>query len=250
MDHRLNGIISWLAAPIALYLGLRMRAATPRLLPPPGNKSGHIGNDTEPAYNILVVGDSSAAGVGVEDINQSIGPQLGAILHRETGAAVSWRIAGANSAICENIRDHVVPNLERHRYTHIILCAATNDMKNYLTARRFKKGFGGLLYALHSKWPDAQIIWTPMLDMRTVPGLPPLLGRILQLRAEIINRRGRQLCRERHAIVAQQLQATDPAGFSVDGFHASAAGYHYWAELLAQTVLNRTDIQDQALHLD
>lgn len=242
MDHRLNGIVSWLLSPVALYLGLKVRSQTPRLLPPSGPKNGHVGNEGKSAYNILVVGDSSAAGVGVDDVNDSIGPQLAQILHQKTKASVSWSIAGANSAICEEVRDHVVPNLERHIYTHIVLCVATNDMKNFLTDRRFKRGFGGLLYALHAKWPDTPIVWTPMLDMTTVPGLPPLLGRILQMRARIINERARQLCRERHATVAPQLQATDPSGFSVDGFHASAAGYHYWAELLADTILEQTPI--------
>lgn len=246
MDHRLNGIVSWLLSPIALYLGLRVRSQTSRLLPPSGSKTGHIGRAGKAGYNILVIGDSSAAGVGVDEINQSIGPQLAQILHQKTGAAVAWRIAGANSAISEEVRDHVVPNLLRDTYTHIVLCVATNDMKNFLTDRRFKKGFGGLLYALHAKWPDTPIIWTPMLDMTTVPGLPPLLGRILQMRANIINRRGRQLCRERHAIIAPQLEATDPSGFCDDGFHASAAGYHYWAGLLAQTILDQTDIDKPA----
>lgn len=246
MDHRLNGIVSWLLSPIALYLGLKVRSRTPRLLPPSGAKTGHIGKAGTTTYKILIIGDSSAAGVGVDDISESIGPQLAQILHHKTGATVSWRIAGANSAISEEVRDHVVPHLQRDTYTHIVLCVATNDMKNFLTDRRFKKGFGGLLYALHAKWPDTPIIWTPMLDMTTVPGLPPLLCRILQMRADIINRRGRQLCRERHAIVAPRLDSTDPAGFSVDGFHASAAGYHYWAGVLAQTILDQADIEKPA----
>ncbi|MCR9136307.1 MAG: SGNH/GDSL hydrolase family protein [Alphaproteobacteria bacterium] len=246
MDHRLNGIVSWLLSPVALYLGLKVRSRTPRLLPPSGPKSGHIGPKRNPAYRILVIGDSSAAGVGVDEISETIGPQLAHILHRETNSAVSWRIAGANSAISEEVRDHVVPNLERETYTHIILCVGTNDMKNFLTDRRFKRGFGGLLYALHAKWPDTPIIWTPMLDMTTVPGLPSLLGRILQMRAGIINRRGRQLCRERHATVAPPLQSIDPAGFSVDGFHASAAGYHYWAGVLAQTIVGQCDGEQTA----
>jgi lysophospholipase L1-like esterase len=242
MDSRLSGIASWLLSPIALYLGLRVRASTPRLLPPTGKPSGQVGTVQNPGYRLLIVGDSSAAGVGVDDVGESIAPQLADILHQKTGATVSWRIGGANSAISEQIRDHVVPNLERFAYTHIVLCVGTNDMKNFLTARRFKKGFGGLLYALRAKWPEASIFWTPMLDMTTVPGLPPLLGRILQMRVGIINGLGRQLCRERHAIAAPQLQATNVAGFSVDGFHASAAGYHHWAEILADTILAQPDL--------
>lgn len=237
MNHRLNGPISWLLLPGAIMQGLQVRARTPRLLPPAGPKAGHFEGHPDSEYDLLILGDSSAAGVGSDDIRESLGPQLAEILHRRTGRTVRWRVAGANSAIAEQVRDHVVPNLPAAPHTHVILCIGMNDLKNFLTANRFKKGFGGLLYAVHSKWPQAAIIWTPLLDMTTVPTLPRLLGTVLQLRAELFNRLGRQLCRERHAIVAPPLDSTNPAGFSLDGFHASPAGYHYWAGVLADTIL-------------
>jgi len=238
MKHRLNSPLSWLLSPVALFLGLRVRARTPRLPPPPGKRSGKAGTGREARYRLLVIGDSSAAGVGTDHMRDSLGPQLAAILSARTGETVRWRVAGANSAIAEQIRDHVVPNLEPHAYTHIVLCVGTNDMKNFLTARRFRNGFGGLLYALHTRWPDASIVWTPLLDMTTVPSLPPLLGHILEMRASILNRLGTQLCRERNAIVSQRLDSRNPKGFSVDGFHASPAGYGYWAGVLADTILD------------
>ena len=184
-----------------------------------------------------MIGDSSAAGVGADNIEETVGCQIANILNEETGATVSWRIAGSNSAISSEVRDHVVPNLERLPYSHIVLTVGTNDMKNFLTARRFKRGFGGLLYALKAKWPEATLIWSPMIDMHTVPAFPPMLARIMDMRRRIINRMGRQLCRERHTIAAPVLDSANRLGFSVDGFHASAAGYRSWAELLARTIL-------------
>ncbi len=243
MGNRLNGPLTWLLSPLALYQGLRVRASTPRLLPPPGSRSGQAGSGAEAGYKLLIVGDSSAAGVGTDHVEESLGPQLAGILHDRTGATVRWRVAGANSAISEQVRDHVLPHLEPEPYTHIVLCIGMNDMKNFLTARRFKKGFGGLLYALHTKWPDATLVWTPLLDMTTVPSLPWLLGRILEMRAAIFNPLAEQLCTERCAIVAPRLDSSNPAGFSVDGFHASPAGYHYWAGVLADTILDHQGAQ-------
>ncbi|MCY6379292.1 SGNH/GDSL hydrolase family protein [Hoeflea prorocentri] len=237
MKHLFYGIASWLLAPVAIVSGLRVRAGTPRLSPPQGRPFGVAGQADIAPLRLLVVGDSSAAGVGVDDVSETVGAQLAAILYERTGKSVSWRNAGANSAVCAEIRDHVVPNLERIDYTHIIIAAGTNDAKNFVTAKKFKRGFGGLLYALRAKWPEAVILWSPVIDMRMVPSLPPLLAHILHMRASIINRMGRQLCKERFAMAAAQLYPHDPAGFSEDGFHAGAAGYRYWAELLADTIL-------------
>ncbi|WP_419908755.1 SGNH/GDSL hydrolase family protein [Hoeflea sp.] len=239
MRYLFYGIASWLLVPVALVEGIKLRARTQRLHPPSGYPFGQVGSGAEPAYRILVIGDSSAAGVGADRLEDTVGPQVAGIIHERTGAAVSWCNAGSNSAICEELRDYAVPNLERRNYTHIIIAAGTNDTKNFLTARRFKKGFGGLLYALRAKWPQAAIIWSPVIDMRTVPSLSPVLASILEMRARIINRVGGRLCPERFATMAPRLQPPDASGFCSDGFHAGASGYRYWAELLATTVLER-----------
>jgi lysophospholipase L1-like esterase len=95
-----------------------------------------------------------------------------------------------------------------------------------------------LLYALRAKWPEARVVWSPVVEMTRVPALPPLLGRILEIRAQAINAKGTALCFERGAVPASRLPILDPAaGFSTDGFHASEAGYAAWAEHLLPMVL-------------
>ncbi|EFG2885492.1 SGNH/GDSL hydrolase family protein, partial [Escherichia coli] len=103
---------------------------------------------------------------------------------------------------------------------------------------RFKKDFGGMLYALRAKFPEARVVWSPVVDLTRVPALPSMLGKILEIRAGAMNRMGERLCNERGAVAAARLPVEDPvAGFSTDGFHASEAGYRVWAEHLAPFVL-------------
>lgn len=68
--------------------------------------------------------------------------------------------------------------------------------------------------------------------------MPPLLGKILEIRAGEMNRMGKRLCLERGAVPAPRLPITNPeAGFASDGFHASEAGYRAWAEHLVGCVI-------------
>ncbi len=245
MNTLVYSLASWLLAPIALVQGLQVRARTQRLAPPTGRPYGHYGSEDTSGYRILVVGDSSAAGVGADDVSETVGAQLAKILHQQTGHPASWRNAGSNSAISAQVRDHVVPNLQALDYTHIIIAVGTNDMKNFVTVSSFKKGFGGLLYALKAKWPDATLIWSPAVDTRTVPSLPTALANILRLRLLLINGMGERLCRERYAIAATQLQPPDASGFASDGFHAGPKGYRFWAELLAETILTQAPLEPE-----
>ncbi|WP_187968534.1 SGNH/GDSL hydrolase family protein [Aquibium microcysteis] len=225
-------LLSWLAFPIYAWQGIGVRLRTQRLLPAEGPVTHTIPGQGV-AVRLLVLGDSSAASVGIARTDAGMAALLAGMLARDTGRPVTWRAAGFNSATATQLRDVVVPNLAHDDWTHIVVSVGTNDAKNFHTVSRFKRDFGGLLYALRAKFPGARIVWSPVIDMTTVPALPPLLARILEVRAQAINAMGTRLCHERGAVPASRLPVEDPArGFSTDGFHASEAGYRAWAEHL------------------
>jgi lysophospholipase L1-like esterase len=234
---RLLPLLSWLAFPVYVWQGVGVRLRTERMLPAKGRVLHHIPGKGPP-FNLLVIGDSSAASVGIGSTDHGFAAQLARLVADETGRPVAWRAAGFNSATSGHLRDFVVPNLAAGEWTHIVLAVGTNDMKNFHTARRFTAEFGGLLYALRAKWPQARVVWSPVIDMRRVPALPPMLGRVLEIRARLINHLGTQLCLERGAVPASRLPVEDPAaGFSRDGFHASEAGYEVWARHMLPFVM-------------
>jgi len=207
------------------------------MLPARGPVLHEIPGDAPPVA-LLVLGDSSAASVGIEQSEYGLAAQLAGLIAGRTGSAVRWRAAGFNSATSGQIRDYVLPNLSADPWTHIVLAIGTNDTKNFHSVPRFKKEFGGLLYALRAKWPEARVVWSPVLEFTRAPAMPPLLGKILEIRAGEMNRMGVRLCNERGAIAAARLPITNPeAGFASDGFHASEAGYRAWAEHLLDFVL-------------
>lgn len=237
---RFAALLSWLAFPVYIWQGLGVRRRTPRMLPA-GGPVRHRIEGGEPDIRLLVLGDSSAASVGIESSEQGLAAELSRLIGARTGRAVVWRAAGFNSATAGQIRDHVLPNLAPEPWTHIVVSIGTNDAKNFHSVPRFKREFGGLLYGLRAKWPEARVVWSPVVEMTRVPALPTLLGKILEVRAQALNAKGEALCFERGALPATRLPILDPAaGFSVDGFHASAAGYAAWAEHLLPLVLGES----------
>ncbi|MBZ9873906.1 SGNH/GDSL hydrolase family protein [Mesorhizobium sp. BR1-1-9] len=235
--RRFPALLTWLAFPVYVWQGLGVRRRTSRMLPAQGPVIHEIAGG-QPAVWLLVLGDSSAASVGIEKSENGLAAQLAALISQRTGRAVRWRAAGFNSATSGQIRDHVLPNLSADPWTHIVLAIGTNDTKNFHSVPRFKKAFGGLLYALRAKWPEARVVWSPVLEFTQAPAMPPLLGRSLEVRAGEMNRMGERLCLERGAVPAPRLPITNPdAGFASDGFHASEAGYRAWAEHLVGCVI-------------
>lgn len=245
MTSRFAPLLTWLAFPVYAWQGLGVRRRVERMFPAKGPVRHRLEGKGE-AIRLLVIGDSSAASVGIGHSDHGLAAQLALRLSTATGRPIIWRAAGFNSATAGQIRDYVLPNLSPEEWTHIVVAVGTNDAKNFHTARRFKREFGGLLYALRAKWPEALVVWSPVVEMLRVPALPSALARILEVRASLINEIGASLCLERGALPAERLPIIDAAvGFSTDGFHASEAGYAAWAEHLLPVVLNGASVTDE-----
>ncbi|WP_321499058.1 SGNH/GDSL hydrolase family protein [Breoghania sp.] len=229
---RLAAMASWLAFPVYAWQGIGVRLRVERLLPARGEPGGRLpGQGAE--IRLLVVGDSSAAGVGLDHLEDGLAAQVARHLNDRTGRPVTYRTAGFNSAISTELRDHVVPHIEPRDWTHVLVSVGTNDIKNFRSGRGWKTGFGGLLYALRARFPHADLYWSNIMVMTQVPALPPLLGRILERRARLINMIGNTLCAERGATAISRMSEMDPQGFCSDGFHPSASGMAMWSRHIA-----------------
>ncbi|MBC01001.1 MAG: G-D-S-L family lipolytic protein [Rhodobacteraceae bacterium] len=226
-------VLSWLALPLYAVEGTRVRARIHRHPPPPGPVSGRVGAEAGDPLRLLVLGDSSAAAVGLKRQEDGLAPCLAEALSEQAGRPVEWRSAGFNSATAGMLRDHVVHNLEPVPYTHVLLSVGFNDMKNYHSRRRFLREFGGLIYAVKARFPESRLYWSRMLDPADVPGLPPHLAAILRLRVSVLDPTGACLCRERGARAIPAMRGLVPEAFCDDGIHPSEAGFRGWAAHLA-----------------
>lgn len=229
---RLQALATWLALPVYVWQGLGVRRRSHRMAPPGNPGTLSFAGRGEP-LRLLVLGDSSAAGTGVETIELSFSGILSRLLAERTSRPVIARICGMNSATTAHVRDFVVPHIEPRDFDYIALNIGTNDAKNFHSGKRFCRDFGTLLYALKARFPHSTIIWSGLIDLQDAPALPRTLAWILGIRSRLLDHNGRVLCHERGALAPEPEWRAVPENFSSDGFHASAKGYHEWADGMA-----------------
>ena len=232
-------LVSVLSLPVYAAQGLWVRGRVMRLAPAKGPREGWLGcaPGARGDVRLLVIGDSTAASVGIDRSEDGLTARLARLVHEQTGQSVSWRSSGHNSAIAEEVRDHVVPHIEPRDWTHVVVTIGTNDTKNFHSVGRWKKGFGTLLYALHARFPGARLYWSEAVDPRDVPGLPAPLAQIMRLRRDLFNAKAQELCFERDCTSVRPIPDVMPAGFCIDGFHASEEGYEHWARTVGDYIL-------------
>ncbi|GII92661.1 SGNH/GDSL hydrolase family protein [Sinosporangium siamense] len=233
-----------LASGVLAGQGLLVRRRTPRLPEADGPRQG----TTPPPYGtpaqsepngplrLAVLGESTAAGVGVANHDEGLAGHLSRSLARRTGRAVEWQVAarsGANAKV--TIRD-LLPLLKPADLVVIVL--GVNELLDMTPLRSLEVD----LIHLIDNAPADRVVVTGMPPVARFPALPQPLRATMGLRARAIDRVLASAARKSGAHYAPtSLPAAfsphnGPTFFAPDGFHPSARGYAAWAEDLASAL--------------
>src|SRR5437763_8752727 len=92
-------------APVLVAQALATRRRAEVLPEAKGAREGELGSGAGPALRVLVAGDSSAAGVGVEFQEQAVAGHLVRALHRATGRRVAWALRARSGLTTRAVHD-------------------------------------------------------------------------------------------------------------------------------------------------
>jgi lysophospholipase L1-like esterase len=231
---------SLLAAPLLPILwlqGRHVRRHTPRL---PGAAGPTFGTNVAggPALRLLVIGESTVAGVGAPDHAQALTGQLGAALAERTGRTVEWRAVGKIGATADVARAELVPQIPVGPVDIVVLALGVNDVLCFRTAGRWTRDVTRLIADLRQRVGAAPVVLASVPPMGECPAFPEPLRTVLGLRAAALDRAA-QRCVTTLVRVLHSPASLDPAGgmFCTDQFHPSVEGYRRWASQIAESVL-------------
>ena len=188
---------------------------------------------------LLALGDSGMAGVGVERPKESLAAQIAARVTVSTGRpvrVVSRARAGART------HDVLVDQLAVDgRPDVVVLLVGTNDVIHLTRTRRLAEDTVNLLARLHLL--DAPVVMTSLPEFGAMRAVPGGLRLVLQTRAVQVRRVHGRAAKNVHGVDLVDVEGIlgrefvrDAALLSQDRFHPSPAGYSRIADVLAPAV--------------
>lgn len=223
-----------LLAPVLVFQGRRVRATTPRLPEAPDPRTGEIAG-AGAAVELLVLGESPAAGVGAADHQEALAGQAARTLAAETGRAVRWRVLARNGATAATARDELLAPATGVVADVAVVALGVNDTLRLRSPRRWTSDLRVLIGLLRERCGPVPIILAAVPPMGVFPGLPQPLRGVLGLRAAVLDRAAARLAREMDAVA--HVSVPLPPGavddfFCADRFHPSPYGYARWGAAL------------------
>jgi lysophospholipase L1-like esterase len=204
-----------------------------------GPREGTVGAG-EPLLKLLVVGDSSAAGVGVADQAQALALPLTHRLADRLGAAVAWQLvaqSGVNTAEARALVERAV----LQPADVVVTALGVNDVTSQTSAGHFIDETARLWSELRQLTGARWAVISGLPPMRILRAVPHPLRWYLGRYAATLDTAVREWTAQRGLGYCALEWITDPAVLAEDGFHPGPLLYPQWADRLAQIIVQARD---------
>ncbi|MFL6665162.1 MAG: SGNH/GDSL hydrolase family protein [Rhizobacter sp.] len=218
---------------VAQAVGTRRRA--PVLPEAEGPRCGAIGDG--PPLRVLIVGDSSGAGVGVPSQDLALAGHLGRTLAGEGGVRVDWQLV-AKSGITSAQALQLVQR-ERPRPADVaVVVLGVNDVIDQVPSRRAVQHRAALADWLRRESRVRHVVFAPLPPVHQFPLLPQplrwIMGRDAARHDRAMARWAATRADVSHVPIAISLDASCMAS---DGFHPGEPVYRACGEALARHIV-------------
>lgn len=236
-----------LLAPLLILQGLYLRRHAVRLPPAHGGRTG-VAPGNAPALGVLVLGESTAAGVGVHRHGEALAGQVAKALQQELQREIHWEVAGLNGLTAARTAVTLFPWVEMRRAPIVVLALGVNDTLALRTPRRWLQDLGALIAAIRARFRPRLIVISPVPPVGQFSAIPQPLRAVFGLVARSLDAVTAEAYRGQRDVLYTRLPRElqrDSRYLGADGIHPSAAGYAVWGALLAEAIAqqgNQTDL--------
>jgi lysophospholipase L1-like esterase len=219
-------------APVLLAQGFLVRARARVLPEAAGPRMGQSG--VGPHLRLLIVGDSSAAGVGCPHQDVALSGRLVAAL--ETRYQVAWRLEAASGATTQDCIDRL-SSIPPEPFDVVVIALGVNDTARMVSLPQWKARVLALHGLLRDKFGAGRMIWSGVPPMERFPLLPNPLGATLGALAARNDAAlaGIAAMSEGFEHLPMKLPLT-PDLMAEDGYHPNPVACGIWAGMIARKI--------------
>lgn len=222
-----------LLAPLLLLQGLRVRRTVPQLPEPPGERAGQVGSGD--LLRLLVIGDSSAAGVGAPTQSQALIGHLSTTMSLE--CPLRWRLEAKTGATTASTLKGL-SEVEPEEFDLAVSVLGVNDVTSPTSVGSWLDNQALLRNLLRARFGVKRIVVCGLPPMGEFPALPQPLRWYLGSKAKRFDAAiGRAVGTEENVHYFPLDFARDVALMAKDGFHPGPGAYADWGRRLGEFVL-------------
>ncbi len=247
-QYALGAFFALPIVPVLYFQGKQVRKRVPNL-PEASGMEGVSAEGTNGTFKVLLIGESTMAGVGVATNEEGFAGSLASALHLKLDKTVHWKVYAKSGYAAQRILEEVLPTITTKEADLIVLGMGANDTLEINTPYTWGKYVKEILSALQKQFPTTPIAFANMPPVNDFEALTPLLqvtlGNLSFLLKEelevIVSEYPSVYFDNRLLAIESWIKGKDtskplPKLFS-DGVHPSKYSYQIWASHFADFLL-------------
>jgi lysophospholipase L1-like esterase len=163
-----------LCLPLLYLQGKALYRRIPRL-PAARTPEGFVDSGGGPVFQLLIIGESTMAGLGVEQHEDGFAGYFARSLSQSMSRPVEWRVFAQSGYTAQDVVQNIIPELKGLPADLIVIGLGGNDSFNLNFPSRWQVDTRNLIHRLRADFPVIPLAFLNLPPIRSFPAFTPLM---------------------------------------------------------------------------
>jgi lysophospholipase L1-like esterase len=251
LRYVLGSIVSLPLLPLLYFQGKNIRKKVPKL-PEAKEPKGIVNANFDKTLNILSIGESTIAGVGVDYHKNGFTGALANTLSKELESNINWRVYAKSGYTVKQVYKKIIPEIEENTTDIIVVGMGGNDAFTLNSPKKWASDINNLIDLLQNKYPNTPIFFTNMPPIKEFPAFTKSIKFVIGNLVEILGIELNNIIANKENVYyndeivtlknwskRHSLPSNNSKIYFSDGVHPSKLTYHVWGEEMAGFIKTR-----------
>ena len=251
--YYLGAIISLPLLPFIYFQGKNIRKKVPKL-PEAKEPEGFVNGNFDKTLNILSIGESTIAGVGVDFHKNGFTGALANTLSKELENNINWKVYAKSGYTVKQVCKNIVPKIEESSTDIIVVGMGGNDAFTLNSPKKWVSDIENLINLLQDKFPGTPIFFTNMPPIKEFPAFTKTIKFVIGNLVEILGNELNNIINNKENVYyyneivtlktwskRHSLPNNNSKIYFSDGVHPSKLTYHVWGEEMAGFIKSKIE---------
>lgn len=240
--------------PLMYYQGKKIRKEIPQL-PEATGITGTYKTNNNSSINLITIGESTIAGVGVATHKYGFTGTLAKTLAKTINSTVNWKVYAKSGYTAKRVSYKIIPKIDEPELDIIVIGLGGNDSFELNSPKGWNKDIRRLITKLKEKYPNTPVVFINMPPIKEFPAFSKTIKFVVGNLVQLLGHELKKVVKEYDNVYfysniityddfisRMNLDAT-PTDFFSDGIHPSELAYQVWAKDVAHYILKNNIIQ-------
>lgn len=233
-----------------LYIQGKLIQRRLKKLPEAEGNAGTSGDQFKRNLSILILGESTMAGVGIKQHQNGFPGTLAQELSEKLNVNVYWKVYAKRGFTANQLTKEILPEIVEDYFDLIIIGLGGNDAFALRSPKKWKMHINNLLVDLRRKFGNAPIAFLNMPPIKDFPAfsfsLKITLGNLIELLGKTLNdlvsSKSKVYFNQEVIQIKKWKKEFTQADLFSDGVHPSEISYQLWAKDFSAFLLSNNEI--------